>query len=239
MINKIKRHLTLHGNLYVYIVSIVISLSFATWLLFISDIFKNFLLFLEHFIQHHVEYAYWIAFTAAIVEGTIILGVLPGTTYIITMGVFLARGDLDIEILLPLVIVGAIIGDLVGYGIGHFFSDYMKRNYKEDYNYKLSIKFIEKHGGKSVFIARFISGIKEFVPFIAGILKMPLKKFMFWNFLGAIGWSIFWLTIGYIGGTYIEEVQNIVKVVGGVLMTFFLFSAYIYYQRNKDKLMEY
>jgi membrane-associated protein len=54
----------------------------------------------------------------------------------------------------------------------------MKNKYGEDYNYKLAVNFIEKHGGKSVLIARFISGIKEFVPFIAGILKMPLKKFM-------------------------------------------------------------
>ena len=236
---RIKKHFTIYGNLYVYFISLVISLSFTVWFVFISDIFHNFLLALEHFIQHNVEYAYWVAFAAAIVEGTILLGLLPGTTYIITMGVFLARGDLDIMILLPIVIVGAIIGDLVGYGIGHFFSGYMKKNYSDNNNYKLAIKFVDKHGGKSVFIARFISGIKEFVPFIAGILKMRLKKFMFWNFLGAIGWSVLWISLGYIGGTFIEEVQSIVKVVGGLFLTFFLISAYIYYQRNKDKLIEY
>jgi membrane-associated protein len=53
----------------------------------------------------------------------------------------------------------------------------MKKKYGEDHNYKFASSFIEKHGGKSVLFARFISGIKEFVPFIAGILKMPFKKF--------------------------------------------------------------
>ena len=236
---KIKKHFTIYGNLYVYFVSLGVFLGFAIWFIFISDIFQNFLLSLEQFIQKHVEYAYWIAFAAAIVEGTILLGLLPGTTYIITMGWFLARGDLDITILLPIVITGAIIGDLIGYGLGHFFSAYMKRTYGEDNNYKMSANFIEKHGGKSVLIARFISGVKEFVPFIAGILKMPLKKFMFWNFLGAIGWSVVWISIGYVGGTYVENIQNIVKVVGGAILAFFLISAYIYYRRNKDKLLEY
>ena len=236
---RIKKHFNIYGNLYIYGVSLIISLSLFTWLVFISDIFKDFLLSLENFIQAHVEYAYWIAFASAIVEGTILLGVLPGTTYIITMGWFLARGDLDITILLPLVIVGAILGDLIGYSIGHYFSDYMKKNYSEDYNYKLAVGFIEKHGGKSVFLARFISGVKEFVPFIAGILKMPIKKFMFWNFFGAIGWSVLWIGVGYLGGSYVEEIQSITKVVGSAMLLFFLISAYIYYQRNKNLFLTF
>ncbi len=236
---RIKKHFNLYGNLYIYFVSLGISLSFAIWFIFISDIFKNFLLSLEYFIQNHVEYAYWTAFISAIVEGTIILGLLPGTTYIITMGWFLARGDLNITILLPIVIIGAVIGDLIGYGLGHYFSDYMKKNYSKESSYKIALKFINKHGGKSVFFARFISGIKEFVPFVAGILKMRLKKFLFWNFLGAIGWSILWISVGYIGGTYVENIQSIVKVVGSAMLGFFLISAYFYYQKNKDKLMEY
>jgi undecaprenyl-diphosphatase len=87
-------------------------------------------------------------------------------------------------------------------------------------------------------IARFISGIKEFVPFIAGILKMPLKKFMIWNFLGAIGWAVFWISIGFVGGSFVKETEAVVKTVGMFFLAFFLISAFVYYQRNKHLLLE-
>lgn len=238
MFNKIKNHFKEYGNLYLFILSIGVALALFIWLIFVSDYLKNFLSWLESFVQNHVEYAYWVAFIAAIVEGTIVLGVLPGTTYIITMGVFLARGEIEWQILLPLVIIGATIGDLIGYTLGKFFSNFLKKLYSDDTSYKMAIHFIHTHGGKSVFIARFISGIKEFVPFIAGTLKMPLKKFIFWDFLGAIGWSIFWIMVGYVGGSFVKDVESITKVVGIVLLIFFSISAFIFYQKNKETLLK-
>jgi undecaprenyl-diphosphatase len=71
------------------------------------------------------------------------------------------------------------LGDLLGYAIGSFSSTFVKKHYGEEITYKLAKDFIRRHGAKSVFFARFISGIKELVPFIAGILNMDLKKFMF------------------------------------------------------------
>ena len=233
---KIYEHFQKNIDLYFFWLGILLSLSFFVWFIFISDYLKNFLLFLQDFIQNHVEYAYWVAFIAAIVEGTILLGVLPGTSYIVTMGVFMARGDVEWYILFPIVIIGGFIGDSLGYALGYLFSNWMKRKYGDDHNYKFATSFIEKHGGKSVFLARFISGIKEFVPFIAGILKMPFKEFAIWNFLGAIGWSIFWIGIGWIGGSLVEQVENITKVVGIAFLIFFGISVYIYYKRNKNNL---
>lgn len=133
---------------------------------------------LEHFIQTKPQYVYLIAFLAAVAEGTIILSIVPGTTYVITMGVFLARGDIDAMILFPVLIMGAFLGDLLGYAIGSYSSVFVQKYYGEDTNYKMAKGFVKKHGGKSVFLARFISGVKELVPFLAGILKMNLKKFM-------------------------------------------------------------
>ena len=94
------------------------------------------------------------------------------------MGVFLARGDIDALLLFPIVIIGAFLGDLLGYALGSFSSVFAEKFYSKDSNYILAKKFVKHHGGKSVFLARFISGMKELVPFLAGILQMDLKNFM-------------------------------------------------------------
>jgi len=174
----LKKHFKEYGNLYFFSIMILAMLSFFVWLIFYSGILKSFLLDLENFVQTKPRYVYLIAFLSAVAEGTIILGMIPGTTYIITMGVFLARGDVDGFLLFPIVIVGAFLGDLLGYAIGSFSSKFVHKNYGKNPEMILAQKFIKKHGGKSVFLARFISGMKELVPFLAGILQMPLTKFM-------------------------------------------------------------
>jgi membrane protein DedA with SNARE-associated domain len=65
---------------------------------------------------------------------------------------------------------------------------------------------------------------------------MPFKKFAHWNFLGAIGWAFFWIGIGWVGGSLVNKVENITRVVGTAFLIFFLISVYIYYQRNKNNL---
>ncbi len=202
------------------------------YLIFFTDFLKNLLLSLEYFIQNHTEYVYLLAFLIAITEGTIILGLMPGTSYIITLGVFWARGDIDPFLLFPLVILGATLGDLLGYALGSYSSKFIKKRYKDNTEYLIAKKFIAKHGAKSVFIARFVSGMKEIVPFAAGILNMNLKKFMFFNFLGAIGWAFLWIMVGYISGFFITDIEHIVKTVGAVLLIFFVIGVYIFYRRH-------
>lgn len=234
---KVKIHLKQNGYAYIFNLFLLSFSSLLIWVFFFSDILKNFLIWVEVFFQTQKEYLYIIAFVAAIAEGTIILSVIPGTTYIVTTGVFWARGDVDPLILFPIVILGAFMGDILGYVIGKVSSGFVKKRFGENINYKLSEKFIKKHGGKSVFFARFVSGIKELVPFVCGILSMDLKKFMFWNFLGAVGWSILFICLGYILGNKIQEVESIVRAVGIGILTFFSISMFLFYRKNKDSFL--
>ena len=234
--NKLKNHFAKYGNTYIFGLGILLGLALFVWLFFLTDYLKNFLLWLQTFVQNHTEYAYLVAFIAAIVEGTIFLGALPGTTYVITMGVFLARGDVEWYWIFPLIIAGGFIGDSTGYFLGKLFSNKLAKKYSKESMYILAQDFIKKHGGKSILFARFISGIKEFVPFIAGIMKMPFKKFAFWNFLGAIGWALFWVGLGWGLGSVVESIENITRTVGTAFLIFFLISAYLYWRKNKDKL---
>lgn len=234
---QVRKHLKEKGLVYLFGLAVLFSTYFLVWVFFISDILKNFLLWVEVFFQTQKEYAYLVAFLAAIAEGTIILSIVPGTSYIVTTGVFWARGDVDPFILFPIVILGAFLGDILGYVIGHFSSRFVKERFGEDENYKTAKKFVDVHGGKSVFFARFISGVKELVPFVCGILFMNIRKFMFWNFLGAIGWSFLFIGLGYVLGDRIKEVESIVKAVGFGILSFFGISMFILYKRNKDTFL--
>lgn len=153
-------------------------------------------------IEHFRVTGYWIAFFAALLETTIGIGLfLPGSLLILLLGAFSARGYLDIGDLILFAVLGAIIGDNINYFLGRKYGNkWLKIGF-----WFLKFKHIEKakylmdaHGAKSVFLGRFIPGVKEVVPFIAGSVNMNKRTFMFWNILGAIGWGFLWVFAGYI-----------------------------------------
>lgn len=219
----------------IFFVGILLILAFWYYIFMVSDVFKNFLHWLDHFVQTQPKYAYLVAYLAAVVEGTIILGMVPGTTYIITMGVFLARGSVDPYILFPIIIIGAILGDLLGYALGSFTRKwFVDSKIEQNPQFQLGEKFVKKHGPKSVFFARFISGIKEVIPFLAGVLRMDIKKFMVFNFFGAIGWSVLWVSVGYVSGLFVTNIEHIVKSIGLIFLVMFLFAVYSYYRKNLE-----
>ncbi|PID83454.1 hypothetical protein CSB11_01545 [Candidatus Campbellbacteria bacterium] len=223
----------------IFFVGVLAILAMWYYFFMVSEIFKNFLEWLDHFVQTQTRYAYLIAYLAAVAEGTIILGMVPGTTFVITMGVFLARGTIDPYILFPIVIIGAFLGDLLGYAIGSFVKKwFVNSEIEKSVQFQLGEKFVHKHGAKSVFLARFISGIKEVIPFLAGVLKMNMKRFMAYNFLGAIGWSILWIGVGYVSGLFVTDIESIVKSIGLVLLVIFLFAVFAYYKKNLETFTE-
>ncbi|MDD3816140.1 MAG: LssY C-terminal domain-containing protein [Desulfocapsaceae bacterium] len=145
---------------------------------------------------------YWIAFFAALLETTIGIGLLlPGSTIIILLGALSARGYLDPGDLLGFAILGAIVGDNTNYYLGRRYGArwlekgiwFLKSNHIEK-----TRSFMDAHGAKSVFLARFLPSAKEIVPFIAGSVRMDKRTFMLWNILGAVGWGLEWVFAGYI-----------------------------------------
>ncbi len=206
------------------------------WIIFKTDLLERIFNLFENFIKNNLEYAYLIAFLVAVAEGTIILGLMPGTSYIVMMGILWAKGIIDPLLLFPIIILGATMGDLLGYSIGSFISGPLKKKFNDNLNYKIGKKFVEKHGPKSVFIARFVTGMKEIVPFVMGTLNMNLKKFMTFNFLGAIGWSILWVGIGFLAGSIVDKAEHFVKIIGLMILSIFLFSIYIFYKKHKVKI---
>jgi len=164
----------------------------------INDLIDNILPAVDHF----KIWGYWIAFFAALLETTLVIGLLlPGSTIILFLGALSARGYLDMGDIIWFSVLGAVIGDNINYFLGRKYGNKWLKGglwvLKENHIIRAR-QFMDAHGAKSIFLGRFIPSVKELAPFIAGSVKMNKRTFMFWNVLGAIGWGFQWVLAGYL-----------------------------------------
>ena len=126
---------------------------------------------------------------------------LPGDSLLVTAGLFAARGDLNIVWLNVLLSFMAIAGDATGYYIGKKLGPALfKREDSLLFKKKHLIAahdFYEKHGGKTIIIARFVPIIRTFAPVVAGIGQMSYRRFAMFNIVGGIGWVFSMTMVGY------------------------------------------
>ena len=164
----------------------------------VNDLINQLLPSIEHF---HLG-GYWLAFFAAILETTVVIGLfLPGSTIILVLGALSARGYLDTGDLIWFAVLGAVAGDNINYYLGRKYgAEWLGKGFwfLKPFHIEKAKTIMDAHGAKSVFLCRFIPSMKEVVPFIAGSVKMNPKPFIFWNVLGAIGWGLQWVLAGYI-----------------------------------------
>ena len=151
---------------------------------------------------------------------------LPGDTLLFTAGFFASQGKLPIVLLLLITVIAAVVGDNVGYSIG-------KRAGKRIFNKKDGIlfradhitraeEFYEKHGGKTITIARFVPVVRTFAPVVAGVGGMDRKKFMMYNVMGATLWGVGVTMAGFLLGSRIPGIDKYLMpvIVAAMLFTF-------------------
>src|SRR5512140_2499459 len=143
---------------------------------------------LSAIIAHYGVWTYAIMFAVLFVEtGFVVVPFLPGDSLLFAAGAFAAAGSLNLGLLLVLMAAAAILGDTANYWIGHALGSraykvkWIKREYL-DY----TREFYEKHGRKTIFLARFVPIIRSFAPFVAGIGKMTYRHFIAYNVLGGV-----------------------------------------------------
>jgi membrane-associated protein len=142
---------------------------------------------------------------------------LPGDSLLVTAGLFAAKGDLNIFYLIGLLSVCAILGDATGYYIGWKLGPALFR--KEDsllFKKKHLIAthdFYEKHGGKTIIIARFVPIIRTFAPVVAGMANMSYRRFALFNIIGGIGWVVSMTMIGYLLVTIFPATEHHIEKV--------------------------
>ncbi len=142
---------------------------------------------------------------------------LPGDSLLITAGLFAARGDFDIWVLVPTVIVAAIVGDATGYAIGRRTGTalYSRPNsllFRREH-LAMTHEYYERHGGKTIVIARFIPILRTFAPVVAGIGEMGYKKFATYNVVGAILWVTSMTLGGYLLGNLVPNIEERIHFV--------------------------
>jgi len=165
---------------------------------FLFDFILHLDVYLDQIITAYGSLTYVILFIIIFIEtGLVVTPFLPGDSLLFAAGAFAALGSLNIFILLVLLTVAAILGDTVNYWIGHFFGEKLVANpripIKKDHIEKTQ-KFFNKHGGKTIILARFVPIVRTFAPFVAGIGKMHYGQFISFNFIGGIAW-VFLLTL--------------------------------------------
>jgi membrane-associated protein len=138
---------------------------------------------------------------------------LPGDSLLLTAGLLAARGVFNIWVLLPLLFVCAVLGDNVGYWFGaktgpHIFNRENSLLFRRK-NLLAAKAFYDKHGGKTITLARFMPFIRTFAPIVAGAVAMDYRRFMVFNLLGGLVWAVGVTLAGYFIGTAFGSVEGL------------------------------
>ena len=142
---------------------------------------------------------------------------LPGDSLLVTAGVFAATGQLSIWTLNVLAVAAAIAGDTLGYWVGRKAGPALfarpKSRFFNPAHLKRAHDFYEKHGGKTIILARFMPIVRTFAPVVAGMGRMDYRRFVSFNVLGGFLWVISMTLIGYYLGQFVWVRKNIEIVI--------------------------
>jgi membrane-associated protein len=164
---------------------------------------------------------YLILFAIVFAEtGLVVTPFLPGDSLLFAAGAIAALGSLDPWILTFLLIIAAILGDTVNYAVGKWvgpraFSGEI-RWLRKDYLDRTHA-FFERHGGKTIILARFVPIVRTFAPFVAGMGTMSYRQFLAYNVIGAVVWVTLFVWVGYFFGNLPQVKHNFTLVILGII----------------------
>lgn len=209
----------------------------------IITFFIDFIIHLdEHLHQIITTYGTWsyaILFLVIFLEtGVVVTPFLPGDSLLFAAGAIASLGAFNPILLFVLLFIAAVIGDGLNYTIGNKIGERIlasnTRWIKREHIDKTEA-FYEKHGGKTIVLARFIPIIRTFAPFVAGIGSMQYRKFAIFNVLGAFLWTSIFISLGYFFGNLPIVKDNFSTVIFGIIFVSFLPVFYEYGKGMMDR----
>jgi len=165
-------------------------------------------------------YVYAVLFAIVFCEtGLVVLFFFPGDTLLFIAGAFCATGEMSYPLLTALLVLAAVTGNTLNFWIG---SKIGQRVFTHDYRWlnkdalRKTHNFFEKHGGKTIILARFVPVVRTFAPFVAGVSDMTHTRFQLFNITGALAWVVSLVTAGYFFGNIpvIRDHLTIIVLVG-------------------------
>ncbi|HOW35619.1 MAG TPA: DedA family protein [Candidatus Omnitrophota bacterium] len=199
--------------------------------------------YLDLVIQNFGVWSYLLLFVIVFAEtGLVVTPFLPGDSLLFAVGAFAAKGSFSLFWAFVTLAAAGIIGDSVNYAVGKFFGMKLFQNensriFKKEYLDRTH-RFYEKHGGKTIILARFIPIVRTFAPFVAGIGKMNYLHFLIYNVSGAL----LWVTILVVGGFYFGNMPYVEKNFSLVIFAIIIISIlpgvieFLRHRRNSRRL---
>ncbi len=186
------------------------------------DIFLHLDRHLSEVISQYGGWTYGLLFFVIFMEtGFVVTPFLPGDSLLFAAGTFAALDALNLYVLIILLAVAAVLGDTANYWIGHTIGE---RAYSGDIRWlrqdylERTHAFFEKHGGKTIFLARFVPIVRTFAPFVAGVGRMSYGYFLSYNVLGAAAWVSLMSSAGYFFGNIPVVKHNFSLAIIGVIL---------------------
>lgn len=155
--------------------------------------------------------------------GLVVTPFLPGDSLLFATGALLAMGlpNLSIGVMIPLLIAAAIVGDTVNFHVGRYMSARVLAKGVRWLNPKhleRTTEFFDRHGGKTVVLARFLPILRTYVPFVSGLTGMPYRRFLMFSVFGGTIWIASFLTLGYLFGNIPAVKTNFHYVIIGIIV---------------------
>ena len=194
---------------------------------------------LQALVASYGAWVYLILFLIVFCEtGLVVTPFLPGDSLLFVAGAVAAAGGMNIHLLVVLLIIAAILGDAVNYSIGHYLGPRVLRDRNSRWlnpkHLERAHAFYERHGGKTIIIARFVPIVRTYAPFVAGAASMPYPRFALYNISGAVLWVVSLGYAGYFFGNIPVIKDNLTLVIFAIIFLSIL-PVVIEYLRHRNR----
>jgi membrane-associated protein len=185
------------------------------------DLFLHLDKHLSEVIQHYGTGTYLILFLIVFCEtGLVVTPFLPGDSLLFAAGTFAGLGDLDVGLVFTILSAASILGDSSNYWVGRLVGrkafESKSRFIKQEHLLKTQA-FYDRHGRKTIILARFLPILRTFAPFVAGVGVMPYPRFLTVSVLGSIAWVGLFVGAGYLFGNLRVVRENFTLVVMAII----------------------
>lgn len=201
------------------------------------DIFLHLDVYLAQLVVNYGPWVYAILFAVIFCEtGLVVMPFLPGDSLLFVAGAVAATGGMNPYVLAGALMVAAILGDSTNYVVGRFvgeklFSNPDSKIFRRDY-LEQTHAFYDRHGGKTVTLARFVPIVRTFAPFVAGVGKMPYARFLSFSVAGTLLWVGGLVALGYTFGN-VEFIKKNLSVLLLLIVAVSFLPAVIHFLRER------
>lgn len=193
-------------------------------------------------VQEYGVWVYAILFVIIFAEtGLVVAPFLPGDSLLFVTGALCGMGSLELQILMPLLIVAAFSGDNTNYWVGRLLGlrllNHANQKLIKHEHLEKTHLFFDKHGGKTIIFARFLPIIRTFAPFVAGIGTMNYRSFVMFSAIGSVAWIGSLTIAGYFFGNIPIIKNNLTLMILGIIVVSFIpaILEFIKHRRSKPE----